>query len=221
MPTGPSPTLLLTRPEPDSRRFAALLPELRAVISPILRIVAVEHDAARLAQAQGLVFTSGHAVASAGPGRGRLAICVGSRTGEIAQAAGFRVQSGNGFAESLLPLIAAAPVPLVHPHGRHLAKRLPVPGMVVYDQQALPLNRDARALLGGEGPVILPLFSPRSARLLAAECREAHAPLWVVAISPAAMAGFHAPAARSGVAASPDIQAMAQAARGLLPAEQS
>ena len=75
------PVLLLTRPPQDSRRFAAMLPDWPAVISPILRIVAVDHDAAALRDAPGLVCTSAHAVPAAGPGRGRLALCVGGHTG--------------------------------------------------------------------------------------------------------------------------------------------
>ncbi|SEN71672.1 uroporphyrinogen-III synthase [Paracoccus alcaliphilus] len=221
MPTGSRPVLLLTRPEADSRRFAAMLPEFRAVISPILRIVPVEHDASRLAGAEGLIFTSGHAVASAGAGRGRLAICVGRRTAEIAAAAGFTVQHGNGFAESLIPLIEAAPMPLIHPHGRHLARRLPVTGMVVYDQLALPLNDQAVALLQGDAPLLLPLFSPRSSQLVSAAVVQARAPLWPVAISPAAMAQWRAPAQRQAVAATADIEAMADACRSLAVSEQS
>ncbi|WP_295048177.1 uroporphyrinogen-III synthase [uncultured Paracoccus sp.] len=214
------PVLLLTRPQADSQRFAAMLPDWRAVIAPILRIVPMPHDAARLAQAQGLVFTSAHAVASAGPGRGRLALCVGGHTAQAARAAGFDVRTGNGFAEGLLPLIAAAGVPLVHPHGRHLAKRLPVPGMVVYDQQAVLLTTEAQALLAGDGPVVLPLFSPRSARLVAEAAQGAQAPLWPVAISGAAWAGWSGDAAGHVVAERPDAAAMVTAIRGLPVAEQ-
>lgn len=220
MSSATRPVLLLTRPPADSQRFAAMLPEWRAVISPILRIVPVDHHSARLHDAPGLVFTSAHAVASAGPGRGRLALCVGGHTGAVARKAGFEVRTGNGFAESLLPLIEAAPVPLIHPHGCHLAKQLPVPGVVVYDQQAMPLTADAQALLGGDAPVVLPLFSPRSARLAADAAQGARAPLWPVAISDAAWAAWDAPAAGHGVAAGPDAAAMAAAIRRLPLAEQ-
>lgn len=220
MSSATQPVLLLTRPLRDSQRFAAMLPEWRAVISPILRIVPVDHDSRPLQDAPGLVFTSAHAVASAGPGRGRLALCVGGHTGAVARRAGFDVRTGNGFAESLLPLIEEAGVPLMHPHGRHLAKQLPVPGMVVYDQQALPLDDAAQALLAGEAPVVLPLFSPRSARLVAEAARGARAPLWPVAISHAALAAWDAPAARCRVAVAPDAPAMACAVRSLSPTEQ-
>ena len=51
IPTDPVPTLLLTRPDGASRRFATGVADLglAVVIAPVLRIVAVEHDAARLA----------------------------------------------------------------------------------------------------------------------------------------------------------------------------
>lgn len=220
MPSDTRPVILLTRPAEDSRRFAALLPPWPVVISPILRIVPVAHDARRLETAGGLVFTSAHAVASAGPGRGRPAICVGARTGDVARKAGFDVSTGNGFAESLLPLIAAAPVGLIHPHGRHLARTLPVEGVVVYDQLEQPLNDAARAALDTDGTVILPLFSPRSARLVLGAVASARARLWPVAISPAAMAAW-GPADRHAIAATPDMQAMAAAIVGLVAAEQS
>lgn len=220
MSSAKRPVLLLTRPAADSRRFAAMLPGWQAVISPILDIVPVGHDRDALRTAPGLVFTSAHAVPWAGPGRGRLAICVGGRTAEVAQAAGFAVQTGNGFAESLLPLIAIARVPLIHPHGRHLARALPVPGMVVYDQQARPLNDAALRVLAGDAPVVLPLFSPRSARLAADAATGAQAPLWPVAISPAAMAAWHGPRAGQAVADTPDARAMTAAIQRLPVAEQ-
>ena len=214
------PVLLLTRPAEDSRRFAAMLPEWQAVIAPILRIVPVDHDHARLRDAPGLVFTSAHAVPAAGPGRGRLALCVGGHTAQVAGAAGFDVRQGNGFAEGLLPLIAAAPVPLIHPHGRHLARSLPVPGMVVYDQQAVPLTAEAQGLLTQTSPIVLPLFSARSAALVSRAVRGAAAPLWPVAISDAVLAGWSAPAARHAVAMAPDAAAMVAAISSLTMAEQ-
>lgn len=215
------PPLLLTRPEADARRFAALLPGWPAVIAPILRIEPVAHDAQALAEAPGLVFTSAHAVPAAGVGRGRPAICVGGHTGAAARAAGFAVTEGEGTATSLLPLIAAASVPLIHPHGRHLARALPVPGMVVYDQLPQPLTPEAEALLAGAAPVILPVFSPRSARLLAEAARAARAPLWLAAISAAADAAFTALAAQRALAPAPSAEGMVAAIHGLAAAERS
>lgn len=220
MPPAPRPILLMTRPGDDSERTAARI-GADVIVAPILQIVPVDHDGAALARAAGLVFTSAHAVASAGPGRGRPAICVGERTGQVARDAGFAVIQGAGTADSLVPLIAASPVPLVHPHGRHLAQRLAVPGVVVYDQRPQPLTARARAALMGARPVVVPVYSPRSARLLAGMAAGARAPLWLVAISDAAAAAWTAPAARRAVADQPSGRAMDAAIRAMLAAEQS
>lgn len=221
MPRHATPTLLLTRPLPDSRRFAALLPEMTMVISPVLRILPVAHDAARLAAAEALVFTSGHAVTAAGPGRGRTAFCVGPRSSGLARIAGFRVVEGPGDAAGLEPLILASGLRPLHPHGRHIARPLPVEGMVVYDQQALPLDGAARRLLARAGPVVLPLFSPRSARLLSAETSGAVAPLWLAAISDAALAEWSGSTTRQAVAEAPNAASLAEAIRRLCREEQS
>ncbi|MFT4014597.1 MAG: uroporphyrinogen-III synthase [Paracoccus sp. (in: a-proteobacteria)] len=223
----PPPILLLTRPEAAARRFAAGLdlPGLRVVISPVLRILPVAHDAAALARAPGLVLTSIHALPAAGPGRGRPALCVGPGTAEAAREAGFAVTRGPGDARGLLPMLRGIPPGWLHPHGRHVARALPVPGVVVYDQVAQPLDAAGRAVLAGEGPVILPLFSPRSARLLAGQAEGARAVLWLVGISAAALSAWDAaggpvPAVRLG-AETPDAEAMRLAIARLLPKEQS
>ncbi|MCF3973656.1 uroporphyrinogen-III synthase [Paracoccus salsus] len=220
MPRGATPTLLLTRPLADSRRFAAMLPDLPAVISPILRIVPVPHDAERLAKAEALVFTSRHAIPAAGPGRGRSAFCVGSHTAEAARKAGFDVIQGPGDAAGLAALIPDRTMRLVHPHGTHLARRLPVEGMVVYDQVQWPLSNEATRLLAGDDPVIVPLFSPRSARLLADAVRSPRAPLWVAALSGAVLEMWDSPSDRAITAASPDADALAAAICRLRQAEQ-
>lgn len=182
------PLLLLTRPEPAAERFAAQIAHLGlpVVISPVLRIVPVAHDAARVAAARGLVFTSENAVRLAGPGAGRPAICVGPRTAAVAGAAGFRATAGPGDAERLMPLVQDLGPGWLHLHGVHRARELPLPGVAVYDQQARALNDAALAALAGDQPVIVPLFSPRSAAIVADGARHARAPLWLVPISAAA-----------------------------------
>lgn len=182
-----APVVALIRPQAAAERFAALLrqarPDLPILIAPLMRIVPVAHDSARLHAAPGVVLTSAEAVSAAGPGHGRLAICVGEATADAARAAGFRVQQGEGDAASLEPLIAAAGTPLIHPHGLHVARVLPVPGIVVYDQQALPPPAALLDLLAGPRRVILPLFSARSTHLAAEVVGPAR--VRAVAISPA------------------------------------
>ena len=222
-PATLAPTLLLTRPEPAARRFAAAVAHLglATVISPVLRIAPVAHDAARLEGARGLVLTSVHAVPAAGPGRGRPAICVGPATAQAARAAGFSVTEGPGDAAGMMPLLQELGAGWLHPHGAHVATVLPVPGMVVYDQLAQDLTPAARGLLDGPAPVILPLFSPRSARVLAAQAKGARAALWLAPISPAAALAWGGPAARVAVARAPDAGGVLAAIESLLGAEQS
>ncbi|RDW11747.1 uroporphyrinogen-III synthase [Paracoccus thiocyanatus] len=223
MPPNPTPILLLTRPEPASRRFAADLAhlDLEVLISPVLRIVPVAHDAARLAAARGLVFTSINAVPAAGAGRGRPAICVGPATAEAARAAGFDATEGPGDAARMMPMLDGLGQGWLHPHGAHVAKALPVPDMVVYDQLPEPLDAAARAALAGTAPVILPLFSPRSAHILSGQSAGARAPLWLAPISPAARDAWQGPAARLAVAPTPDAEGVLSAIGQLLAAEQS
>lgn len=223
MPRATQPTLLLTRPAPAARRFAAAVAHLGLpmVIAPVMRIVPVAHDRARLRAARGLVLTSVHAVPAAGPGAGRPAICVGPATAQAARAAGFDVTQGPGDAARMLPLLAGLGPGWLHPHGAHVARDLPVPGIVVYDQVAQPLSDAARAVLAGVAPVMLPLFSPRSARLLAAQMGAVAAPLWLVAISAAARAAWSGPAQRLAIAPTPDAKGMIFGMESLLGPEQS
>lgn len=217
------PTVLLTRPQESSRRFAAEMAALGlpVLVSPIIEIVPLAHDDAAIRAARGLVLTSAHAVPAAGEGQGRPAICVGPATAEAARRAGFDVTEGPGDAARMMPLLRDLGAGWLHLHGRHVARVLPVPGIEVYDQQARPLSAEARELLSGAGPVILPLFSPRSAALLGAAVAGAGAPLWLAAISPAARAAWTGPVAREAVAADPDAPGVRRAVAALLAAEYS
>ena len=82
---------------------------------------------------------------------------------------------------------------------------------VLYDQSAQPLGDAALALMEGTAPVVVPLFSPRSAELVFAGCAP-RAPLRIVAISQAV--AERVPAEHSGhlyVADRPDEAAMLDA----------
>jgi uroporphyrinogen-III synthase len=78
---------------------------------------------------------------------------------------------------------------------------------VVYRQEACPPSTPARAALDGSDPLVTPLFSPRSAELLAGWTPSA--PLHVVALSPAVaeMAARLHPASLA-IAAAPEGLAM-------------
>ncbi|WP_171060816.1 uroporphyrinogen-III synthase [Poseidonocella sp. HB161398] len=221
MPHAP---LLLTRPAPESRRFAAeaqaRLGEGPVVISPVMQIVP-RAELPSLEGVAGVVLTSAQAVQ---PGicwpPGLPAWCVGGRTAAAAAAAGLAARSAEGALPELMALLLRERPGgrLLHLRGAHVSAPLAAPlsaaGLdigeaVVYDQAPAPPCADALRLLAQPGPVLLPVFSARSARLLAPLLSGAAADLFVAAISPAAAGALPVQsAARLDVAARPDSGAV-------------
>ncbi|MGY6411395.1 MAG: uroporphyrinogen-III synthase [Alkalilacustris sp.] len=242
-----TPVLLLTRPRAQSERFAAglagCLATLPRVISPLIEIVpqtlAVDPEPYAT-----LIFTSENGVASFAAQSGlrdRPAWCVGPRTAEAAAKAGFAVRSAEaegGTAEALIGALRVArpATPLLHLRGAHavtdLAGRLTAEGLacgetVVYAQQECRPSAEALAALAGTRPVLLPLFSPRSAALAAGAVRAARGSatgagavgrLHPVAISAAAAERWRRSwpgESRVVVACSPDAKGMTEALEGV------
>ncbi|MFM2351140.1 MAG: hypothetical protein RIR04_2106 [Pseudomonadota bacterium] len=224
-----APTVLITRPAAQSASFAqslrAQVSEVRVVVSPLMATV---FHAVTLPEGplQGVILTSQTGAEAAGRLRTQLpdlAYCVGDRTAQVAREAGFRVQSAQGDAEALLALILREnPQNLIHLRGREargdLAQRLSAAGIptqerVVYAQEVQPLSAQAVALLSGLAPVIVPLFSPRSAEILGAAWLRlpTQAPLTIVAISQTvAQAAAFCPTPPT-IAAHPDAPSMLDA----------
>jgi uroporphyrinogen-III synthase len=232
------PVLLITRPEPGASRFAAEAAgrwgdRMRIVLSPLMAPEWLDPALpAALDGAGGLVFTSEAGVTGLSrlaPGLALPAWCVGARTAAAAAAAGHRPGLAAPDAEALVAdLTARRPAgPLFHVRGtdsrgnvaaRLTAAGLPTAELVVYRQAARPLNAAARALLAGTAPVIVPLFSPRSARLFAEAAAGARAPLHLAAISAAADEAARVDAAARAVAATPDAAGLSSAIDRLLAA---
>ena len=199
-----APTLLLTRPAPQSQRFAqqiaAVLGDVPVVISPLMQTV---FHAAPLPELpfQAVIFTSETGVEAAlrlGRPLPPLAYCVGPRTAQAAVNAGFDARSAEGDVQALAALIRGAGQsgPLLHLRGTDsagdLAKTLTNGGIetvsaILYTQEPLALSGEALALIAQDTAVVAPVFSPRSARLLAAALPQTcRCTFWVAAISPAA-----------------------------------
>ncbi len=198
--------VLLTRPALQAERFAAQMAlrfgaALRPIISPLMVPEFLNPEWPDLPYST-LILTSETGAEAAARLRslGRAipekAICVGDRTAEIAGSLGFDARSAKGDAEALIALILESgdPGPFLHLRGREArgdiaprlaAKGRPAQAAVVYAQGAQPLTAEAQTLLSGHDPVIIPLFSPRSAALLA-DFGPFTAPLLLAAISPAA-----------------------------------
>lgn len=229
--------VLLTRPAGQADRFAhdmvaAFGARVRMIQSPLMQpqdFSPVWPDLTYSA----VILTSETGVAAAarlqaeGRNLPKRAYCVGDRTADVARAAGFDALSANGDAEALLTLIlsSADPGPFLHLRGqeargdiapRLAAKGRPAHAAIVYAQTPLPLTNAARSLLSGQEPVIVPLFSPRTAQLFA-DAAPIGAPLWIVAISSAtAKAVASLSPARLTIAERPDAASMLAAVETML-----
>ncbi|WP_373355379.1 uroporphyrinogen-III synthase [Pseudoroseicyclus sp. CXY001] len=215
------PWLIITRPEPDSRRFAEDLGEVAAelLIAPTQAI----HRRPFGLPAEtpdGLILTSENAAyAAASLPKGLPAWVVGQRTAAAVRAVGANVVFTAPTAEKLVTAMAEHPrdMRFLHLRGAHttgnIAKRLGAEERIVYVQEPRPLSPAAREALGGERAVVLPLFSPRSAVLMAAEAGLT-APLHIVAMSEAvAEAAGPLRPARVEIAANPTARDMCAAVR--------
>jgi uroporphyrinogen-III synthase len=196
-----APILMLTRPLAQSRRFAQdlrlILPSPpRICISPLFApaFLPVQFPVALV---HALIFSSetGARAYAKQPLRiASMAYCVGNRTAAAAKAAGLDVRSANGDADALVDLILRAKPagPLLHLRGEdsrgNIASRLTAAGIVtheavIYVQRACAMTATAKRLLAGRHPLVVPLFSPRSAALFSATAGTA--PLHVIAMSDA------------------------------------
>lgn len=220
-------TILLTRPLAQSQRFAAEIGG--ALISPLMTtefltpmIPAHPYGAIILtsetgAEAARRISASGHRLP-------QTAFCVGQRTAMAATAAGFHAISADGDAEDLLALICRqAPqesllfIRATDTTG-NLQDRLLLAGIdtfsvIAYRQIATQLNPEAALILRQTSPVILPVFSPRSAVLLSKELRRiaAIAPIFLAALSANVANAFDWPTAKTQIAVQPNSAAMIKA----------
>lgn len=176
----PKVALLMTRPQEGSLRFVAQLPaeilaQLEVIHAPLMQVTPLA-TAVDLTGYQGAIFTSAHGVAAARSAPAALpAFCVGQRTTQAAEQAGWQARCcGASAAELIAHLSKARPAtPLLHLHGRHtrgdIAQKLtsaglPCEGQVIYDQQLLSPSEEAKQRILAQDAVIAPLFSPRTAR---------------------------------------------------------
>lgn len=227
---------LVTRPRAEGEAFAAALtarfaPRVRPVLTPLIapRLLTPpipDHDYAAV------VFTSAQAVEAVRQLTAtlpRLAWCVGRKTAQIATAAGFDARSTDGDAEALTKAILVDP-----PDGRilylrgvdtrgNLLKILKSFGIktdvaIVYAQDPCRITFEALSLLRSVDPVLIPLFSPRTAALFRAELpADSSAKLHIAAMSGAvAEALGDLPRTALTIARQPDAPGMLDAVESLL-----
>jgi uroporphyrinogen-III synthase len=190
-----TPRLVLTRAEPDSRRFLGRIHDhlpVAAIFSPVFQIVPLQ------VRMEGVpdhvVFTSVQGVAAAARFdlSSARAWCVGPATTHAARLAGFDAADGGGDVERLTQTLRQARPAgtILHLHGKHVAgdlvgaltrAGLKAQGLACYDQQINPPRPALISAVQGTSPLVFPLFSPRSALILAG--LDGPAPRHVVAMS--------------------------------------
>ncbi|MEO1640336.1 MAG: uroporphyrinogen-III synthase [Pseudomonadota bacterium] len=194
------PTLIVTRPMAQGKAFAEEVAgqwdgALRSILSPL---IAITQQDVTPPPADALILTSANGVTSAAAMKwptGMQAWCVGAKTAAVAREAGFDAIEGPGDAAGLVAMLTSERPTgtLLHMRGQHsrgdIAGQLTAAGLacaelISYDQTAQPLTPAAQQALQNTAPVILPLFSPRTATILSSAAPFA-APLHVVALSDA------------------------------------
>lgn len=215
--------ILLTRPLPQSQRFADQVAHLgrQVVISPLM---AVEMIPAPRPQGEfsAVIFTSETAVSVQMQGLPKRAYCVGKRTADVARTAGFTAQSAGGDWRDLYALIIADQPKgrLLFLHAEEAATDLPnalnkagleTVSIQVYRQNPQFLTPQATQILCQESAVIVPFFSARSAAIFFAEYTRIHAtaPIFAAALSAQVARGINT--AHLQIAARPDARAMVEA----------
>ena len=234
MSDNAAPLVILTRPRAASERFAeALRAEVGPVataILPLMDMVPIVDDL-ELEGVAALIFTSATGVetfAALSGDRSLNAWCVGDRTAEAARDIGLKATSARGDAEALIALMTEARPEgrLLHLHGAHVsvdvAGRLVENGLraearAIYDQVSVAPGDAMAAALAHDGPILVPLFSPRSARLFVEAAGQGTDRTVPVVISSATRDALPDALARRAVTAdTPDAPAMIRALSSLI-----
>lgn len=221
----------MTRPQAQSERFLAQLGlDVDAVVSPILKIEPTGAEPSPK-HYRGVILTSANALQGSGANFSGLAcFAVGDATAEEAERCGLIVNSADGTVDDLVEMIIAKKPEgrLLFLRGEHsrgeLAARLRDAGIdveevITYRQRPQPLSSQAVEALQRASSVIFPVFSPRSARLLAEALAKVplDAQLKVIAMSDAVAAAWgEGVPAEVFVASEPNATAMVRAVERVL-----
>ncbi len=219
-----TPLLALTRPRPRAEALLARIEtrlgrRVPALIAPLLEVQPLAADYTPRAF-DGLILTSAHGAQLARDIAGLPVWCVGRATARAARVRGARVRAVAADADGLLAQLAGREFGrgLLWLRGVHvagdIAARLGATGIrvravTIYDQPARPPDPALTRALEGTAPVVLPLYSPRSARLAGQALRRAGPGLRVIALSPAVAGAWQAAAgAPARICARPDGEEM-------------
>ena len=177
------PEIILTRPVKEARDFSerilTRLPEVKIIISPLITIKFTTPKV-DLTAFDGIIFTSSNgvkAIKNLSIPQNMPCFAVGPKTAQQASKLGFLASQGPGNADDLINLILSRPSfgRLLHISGEHthgnISKQLTQVGhscehLVAYKQETRSLTAEALDAFKRRTPLILPLFSTRTAQLL-------------------------------------------------------
>ena len=176
----PQIDLLLTRPRVSSIAFVDALSLdtrklVRSIVSPLIEISPLFPTYEIIGP---VIFSSVNGVRNAPEGEGQVAYCVGAMTTQSARAAGWDAFHMGDNAAELIANVSKknTSTPLLHLSGKHtrgaISENLTRAGFqvqhfAVYDQKKKMLNNEATDALNSKFPLLLPLFSPRTAHIFA------------------------------------------------------
>ena len=231
--------LLLTRPKEQGAGFAAAIAgqfgeKLRLIDSPLLAprffaptFPSLPYSAIILTSKTGVEgYRRLGEVKSSLP---KLVFCVGQSTADAARSQGLQPSIEAINAADLITQIThlRPDGPLLHLRGQDsrgdVAGNLNSAGIdtksaIVYVQDPQPFTQEAVAVLQQSAPVIVPLFSPRTARIFTSELKRCCgiSPLLIVALSKEVASEATSLAAQIKIAATPDADAVLDALSDLL-----
>ncbi len=223
--------VIMTRPSGSNERFVGQMPDvlqcrLQVIHSPLIEITRCDTTLA-LGDGDAVIFTSSNGVRFAPDGQGRRAYCLGEATTRAAADAGWQSLFMGETARDLTKALLAQPpdVTIWHLSGVHVRANIcedlrragiNAHRVALYDQRKTGLTDAALTVLTAATPVIVPVFSPRTAEQFAENCPQNAAP-HLIALS-AAVADPLAvlPAAHLEIAATPTAKAMIHALEKLV-----
>ncbi len=224
----------MTRPQDAARRFVAMLPTAltaghQVIYSPLISMMPLGQGI-DLGGSEAVIFTSANGVSVAAETlatTGMPAYCLGQRTTSKARDAGWKAEFCGKTADELVTeLLQRRPAGrLLHLRGEHsrgnVAERLNTAGLicreqVIYSQPLLTLTAEALAVLSASGDIVVPLFSPRTARQFADLCPN-DANIHLIAMSEAVAEPLKLLNYKDlNVCKEPDVQAMAKLASAIV-----
>ncbi len=198
-----------------------LVPGLSVIVAPVMDIHALPYMLPEN-PVDFVVISSQHAIPAALECGDVPVVCVGAATARKAEQSGLTVQGVYPAADDLVRGLAdRAGQKALHLHGRHtrgnVAERLSSAGLetkdcVVYDQVARDWTSEERKKIFAQPCLVIPLYSPRSAKLLSGKLDAFEGELRLVAISDACRDAWSGPTAHSIIVAEhPDGESMKRA----------